>query len=399
MVKIFLKRSREESLERFHPWIFSGAIQRIEGSPAEGELVAVYSFDGKLLGTGHYQSGSIAVRILEFGTDKLSDRFWIEKLLASYNFRRKLGLTESSTTNAYRLVHGEGDMLPGLVIDIYDDTAVLQAHSAGIYLVRNQISDALLELYGGKLRAVYDKSSGTVPSREIFNPVDAYLFGEKATPATILENGKIFNVDWCHGQKTGFFLDQRDNRALMEHYAKSRNVLNLFCYTGGFSIYALAAESTSVASVDSSRSAVELLEKNVELNRQSGIISKEALHKSFCTDAVEYMKSEGKGIYDLIVVDPPAFAKHKSALSNALRAYQRLNAAAIEKVAHGGIIFTFSCSQVVDKISFAQTVFSAAAQTGRAVRILHRLAQAPDHPVNIYHPEGEYLKGLVLFVE
>jgi 23S rRNA (cytosine1962-C5)-methyltransferase len=399
MVKIFLKRSREESLERFHPWIFSGAIQRIEGSPAEGELVAVYSFDRKLLGTGHYQSGSIAVRILEFGTDKLSDRFWIEKLLAAYNFRNKLGLVESSITNAYRLVHGEGDMLPGLVIDIYNDTAVLQAHSAGIYLARNQISDALLELYGGRLRAVYDKSSGTVPSREIFNPVDAYLFGEKATTATISENGKVFNVDWCNGQKTGFFLDQRDNRALMERYAKSRNVLNLFCYTGGFSIYALAAGATSVSSVDSSRSAIELLEKNVELNRQSGIISKEASHKSFCTDAVEFMKREGKGIFDLIVVDPPAFAKHKSALSNALRAYQRLNAAAIEKVAHGGIIFTFSCSQVVDKISFAQTIFSAAAQTGRAVRILHRLAQAPDHPVNIYHPEGEYLKGLVLFVE
>lgn len=399
MVKIFLKRSREESLERFHPWIFSGAIQRIEGSPAEGELVAVYSFDRKLLGTGHYQSGSIAVRILEFGTDKLSDRFWIEKLLAAYNFRNKLGLVESSITNAYRLVHGEGDMLPGLVIDIYDDTAVLQAHSAGIYLARNQISDALLELYGGRLRAVYDKSSGTVPSREIFNPVDAYLFGEKTTPAAISENGKVFNVDWCNGQKTGFFLDQRDNRALIERYAKSRNVLNLFCYTGGFSIYALTAGATSVSSVDSSRSAIELLEKNVELNRQSGIISKEASHKSFCTDAVEFMKREGKGIFDLIVVDPPAFAKHKSALSNALRAYQRLNAAAIEKVAHGGIIFTFSCSQVVDKISFAQTIFSAAAQTGRAVRILHRLAQAPDHPVNIYHPEGEYLKGLVLFVE
>lgn len=399
MVKIFLKRSREESLERFHPWIFSGAIQRIEGSPAEGELVAVYSFDRKLLGTGHYQSGSIAVRILEFGTDKLSDRFWFEKLLAAYNFRNKLGLVESSITNAYRLVHGEGDMLPGLVIDIYNDTAVLQAHSAGIYLARNQISDALLELYGGRLRAVYDKSSGTVPSREIFNPVDAYLFGEKATTATISENGKVFNVDWCNGQKTGFFLDQRDNRALIERYAKSRNVLNLFCYTGGFSIYALTAGATSVSSVDSSRSAIELLEKNVELNRQSGIISKEASHKSFCTDAVEFMKREGKGIFDLIVVDPPAFAKHKSALSNALRAYQRLNAAAIEKVAHGGIIFTFSCSQVVDKISFAQTIFSAAAQTGRAVRILHRLAQAPDHPVNIYHPEGEYLKGLVLFVE
>jgi 23S rRNA (cytosine1962-C5)-methyltransferase len=399
MVKIFLKRSREESLERFHPWIFSGAIQRIEGSPAEGELVAVYSFDRKLLGTGHYQSGSIAVRILEFGTDKLSDRFWFEKLLAAYNFRNKLGLVESSITNAYRLVHGEGDMLPGLVIDIYNDTAVLQAHSAGIYLARNQISDALLELYGGRLRAVYDKSSGTVPSREIFNPVDAYLFGEKTTPATISENGKVFNVDWCNGQKTGFFLDQRDNRALIERYAKSRNVLNLFCYTGGFSIYALTAGATSVSSVDSSRSAIELLEKNVELNRQSGIISKEASHKSFCTNAVEFMKREGKGIFDLIVVDPPAFAKHKSALSNALRAYQRLNAAAIEKVAHGGIIFTFSCSQVVDKISFAQTIFSAAAQTGRAVRILHRLAQAPDHPVNIYHPEGEYLKGLVLFVE
>ncbi|MBP9019049.1 MAG: class I SAM-dependent rRNA methyltransferase [Bacteroidales bacterium] len=399
MVKIFLKRSREESLERFHPWIFSGAIQRIEGSPAEGELVAVYSFDRKLLGTGHYQSGSIAVRILEFGTDKLSDRFWFEKLLAAYNFRNKLGLVESSITNAYRLVHGEGDMLPGLVIDIYNDTAVLQAHSAGIYLARNQISDALLELYGGRLRAVYDKSSGTVPSREIFNPVDAYLFGEKTTPAAISENGKVFNVDWCNGQKTGFFLDQRDNRALIERYAKSRNVLNLFCYTGGFSIYALTAGATSVSSVDSSRSAIELLEKNVELNRQSGIISKEASHKSFCTDAVEFMKREGKGIFDLIVVDPPAFAKHKSALSNALRAYQRLNAAAIEKVAHGGIIFTFSCSQVVDKISFAQTIFSAAAQTGRAVRILHRLAQAPDHPVNIYHPEGEYLKGLVLFVE
>jgi len=399
MIKIFLNKSREESLERFHPWVFSGAIRKIEGKPIDGSMVAVYSFDGKAMGVGHYQIGSIAVRILEFSTDILSDTFWKDKLSAAYNCRKVSGLIDNEITNAYRLVHGEGDMLPGLIIDIYNGTAVIQAHSAGMFLAREEITVSLRSLYGDELKAVYDKSSSTVPFKAELPIEDGYLFGEESHPAVILENGRRFLVDWFSGQKTGFFLDQRENRELVGRYSHGRNVLNLFCYTGGFSVYAMASGALSVTSVDSSRTAMEMLERNITLNREEGVISQSTGHISACEDAIEYLKKGDRGLYDLMIVDPPAFAKHRGAIPNALRAYQRLNAAAIEKITPGGIIFTFSCSQAIDKTSFAQAIFSAAAQTGRKVRILHRLTQPSDHPVNIYHPEGEYLKGLVLHVE
>ncbi|MEA5005407.1 MAG: class I SAM-dependent rRNA methyltransferase [Rikenellaceae bacterium] len=399
MIKVYLKRSREESVKRFHPWIFSGAIQKIEGVAEDGAMAALYSSEGKVLGVGHYQIGSIAVRVLEFQTDSLPENFWEKRIEAAYRLRSILGLTGNNSTTAYRLVHGEGDMLPGLIIDIYNGTAVIQAHSAGMFLAREEIATALKKVYGKKLDAVYDKSALTAPFKAGLQLSDGYIFGKETHPASIIENGVRFLVDWCSGQKTGFFLDQRDNRELVGKYSNGKNLLNLFCYTGGFSLYALTSGAASVTSVDSSRTAMEMLEKNIGLNIESGIVRKDARHNSVCDDAIEYLKRGEKGQYDVIVVDPPAFAKHRAAIPNALRAYQRLNAAALDKVAFGGIVFTFSCSQSVDKTAFAEAIFSAAAQTGRKVRILHRLTQPADHPVNIYHPEGEYLKGLVLYVE
>jgi len=398
MGKIILKKGREESVRRFHPWIFSGGILKNEGKIGEGDLVEVISFSGETLGYGHFQIGSIAVRMLSFEESAPGKSFWKDKLSAAYRLRESAGLIREDN-NAYRLVHGEGDSLPGLIIDIYNDTAVMQAHSAGMFLSRNEITSALVEVYGDKFTAVYDKSAATAPFKAGLELNDSYLYGTQSQNGAVLENGRRFLIDWETGQKTGFFLDQRDNRSLVGNYSKGRRVLNLFCYTGGFSIYALAEGAASVDSVDSSRKAIDMLERNIVANREAGVIPQEPVHTSYCEDAIDFMRNSDDNKYDLIIVDPPAFAKHRGALSNALRAYQKLNAAAISRVAPGGIIFTYSCSQVVDKISFAEAVFSAAASTGRSVRILHRLTQPADHPVNIYHPEGEYLKGLVIYVE
>lgn len=399
MNKVFLKRGREESVLRFHPWIFSGAIARVQGSPAEGDLVAVYSHDGTLLACGHWQIGSIAVRILSFDSDVLSPDFWEEMISRALAVRKAVGLACSTdgSTDCYRLVHGEGDNLPGLVIDYYDGVCVMQAHSAGMFRAKKQIAEALRKVYGDSLKAVYDKSSGTAPFKAGLDLVDGYLYRKEGftdDQQIVHENGHRFMVNWTSGQKTGFFLDQRENRKLVGRYAAGRRALNLFCYTGGFSIYALAAGAQSVVSVDSSKKAMELVDRNVGLNGFDA-----SAHTGLCCDAIDYLKEAEEGQFDLMIVDPPAFAKHRGALKNALRAYQRLNAAAISKVAHGGLVFTFSCSQVVDKEDFALAVFSAAAQTGRSVRILDRLNQPADHSVNIYHPEGEYLKGLLLYVE
>lgn len=398
MIKVILKKGREESLRRFHPWVFSGAVAQIIGEPAEGDIVAVYASDGSFLATGHYQIGSIAVRVLSFDSDVLSPDFWETMLSRALRERVALGLhREGSDTSCYRLVHGEGDNLPGLIIDWYDGVCVMQAHSAGMFRARLQIAEALKAVYGDSLKAVYDKSSGTAPFKAGLDLVDGYIYrrpGFNDDDQIVSEYGHRFIVNWTEGQKTGFFLDQRENRRLVERYAAGRNVLNLFCYTGGFSIYALAGGAVHVDSVDSSRKAMELVGRNVALNGFS--VSQ---HTGVCGDAMDFLKTVPADRYDMMIVDPPAFAKHRGALHNALRAYQRLNAAAISRVAPGGLVFTYSCSQVVDKETFALTVFSAAAQTGRSVRILDRLNQPADHPVNIYHPEGEYLKGLLLYVE
>ena len=402
MTHLYLKKGRDESLRRFHPWVFSGAIGGIEGpDPAEGDVVLVHTAHKECLGWGHYQIGSIAVRMLSFDPSEkpVTDAaFWRGRLQRCLEARRTFGLASAPVTNCYRLVHGEGDGLPGLIIDWYDGVCVLQAHSAGMFRARADIASALREIYGDDLLAVYDKSEGTAPFKAGLDLGDGYLWqaaaGSGACPRTVLENGHQFLVDWENGQKTGFFLDQRDNRALVERYARRRRVLNLFCYTGGFSVYALAGGAVSVDSVDSSARAIELVEQNVTLN-----FGPSAPHRALCCDAIDFVKAAPKDAYDLMIVDPPAFAKHRGALSNALRAYQRLNAAAISAVAPGGLIFTFSCSQVVDREAFSLAIFSAAAETGRAVRIIDRLGQPADHAVNIYHPEGAYLKGLVLYVE
>ena len=403
MIKVILKRGREESLLRFHPWVFSGAIAEIQGNPAEGDLVAVHALDGSLLAYGHYQIGSIAVRVLSFDDSALRPEFWEDTLARALAMRVACGLHHpehsegSPATNCYRLVHGEGDNLPGLIIDFYDGVCVMQAHSVGMFRAKKQICEALQKVYGPELKAVYDKSSGTAPYKAGLELIDGYLYrceGFSDDEQVVLENGHKFLVNWTEGQKTGFFLDQRDNRALVGSLSKGRNVLNLFCYTGGFSIYALAAGANHVDSVDSSKKAMMMVDRNVALNGFD-----ETKHTSLCCDAIDYLRDVPAGKYDLMIVDPPAFAKHRGSLKNALRAYQRLNAAAISKVAPGGFVFTYSCSQVVDKEAFALAVFSAAAQCGRSVRILDRLNQPCDHSVNIYHPEGEYLKGLVLYVE
>ncbi len=397
MIKIILKKGREESLRRFHPWVFSGAIADIQGDPAEGDLVAVHASDGSFMAFGHYQIGSIAVRVLSFDETALRPDFWEEMLSRALQVRVSSGLHGAAQTNCYRLVHGEGDNLPGLIIDYYDGVCVMQAHSVGMFRAKKQISEALQKVYGDTLKAVYDKSSGTAPFKAGLELIDGYMYrrpGFSDDEQVVLENGHKFMVNWTEGQKTGFFLDQRENRALVGSLSKGRNVLNLFCYTGGFSIYALANGALHVDSVDSSKKAMTMVDRNVALNGFD-----ESKHSSLCCDAIDYLRDVPEGKYDLMIVDPPAFAKHRGALKNALRAYQRLNAAAISKVAPGGFVFTYSCSQVVDKEAFALAVFSAAAQCGRSVRILDRLNQPCDHSVNIYHPEGEYLKGLLLYVE
>ena len=397
MIKIILRRGREESLLRFHPWVFSGAIAEVQGNPKEGEIVAVHASDGSFLAYGQYQIGSIAVRVLSFDDSALRPDFWETMLARALQVRIACGLHGSDATNCYRLVHGEGDNLPGLIIDYYDGVCVMQAHSVGMFRAKKHISDALQKVYGESLKAVYDKSSGTAPYKAGLELIDGYMYRREdfnENELAVLENGHKFIVNWTEGQKTGFFLDQRENRALVGSVAKGRNVLNLFCYTGGFSIYALAAGAEHVDSVDSSKKAMMMVDRNVALNGFD-----QTKHTSLCCDAIDYLRDVPEGKYDLMIVDPPAFAKHRGALKNALRAYQRLNAAAISKVAPGGFVFTYSCSQVVDKEAFALAVFSAAAQCGRSVRILDRLNQPCDHSVNIYHPEGEYLKGLLLYVE
>ncbi len=397
MIKVILRKGRDESLRRFHPWVFSGAIAEVQGNPAEGDIVAVYASDGTFLAYGHYQIGSIAVRVLSFDDSALRPDFWEMMLSRALNVRVACGLDGNSATDCYRLVHGEGDNLPGLIIDYYGGVCVMQAHSVGMFRAKKQITDALKKVYGDSLKAVYDKSSGTAPFKAGLDLVDGYMYRREDfsdDEQIVQENGHKFIVNWTEGQKTGFFLDQRDNRALVGSLSKGRNVLNLFCYTGGFSIYALASGAVHVDSVDSSRKAMMMVDRNVALNGFD-----ETKHTSLCCDAIDYLRDVPEGKYDLMIVDPPAFAKHRGALKNALRAYQRLNAAAISKVAHGGLVFTYSCSQVVDKEAFALAVFSAAAQAGRSVRILDRLNQPCDHSVNIYHPEGEYLKGLLLYVE
>lgn len=388
--RILLKRGKEDSLRRFHPWVFSGAIARLDDGIEEGDVVDVCTNDGKFIAVGHYQIGSIAVRVLDFAQRAIDKAFFAERLQKAFQLRKSLGLIRPDN-NAFRLVHGEGDFLSGLVVDVYGSTAVVQAHSPGMHFSRDMIASALVDVTG-MLSNIYYKSETTLPYKAELDPQNDYIVGGYDTNIAV-ENGLRFRVDWLRGQKTGFFVDQRDNRSLLERYAQGRSVLNMFCYTGGFSFYAMRGSARLVHSVDSSAKAIQLTNENVELNFPG-----DGRHQAFEDDAFKFLNGiDGK--YDLIVLDPPAFAKHKSALKNALVGYRKLNAKAFEKILPGGILFTFSCSQAVSKEQFRLAVFSAAAQSGRKVRILHQLTQPADHPVNIYHPEGEYLKGLVLYVE
>lgn len=389
---IILKKGKEGSLDRFHPWVFSGAVDTIPDGLEEGSTVKVIASDGRLIGTGHYQIGSIVVRILDFSDVEIDGSFFAARLNDAFALRKALGLARADN-NAYRLAHGEGDFLPGLVVDIYGDTAVVQAHSPGMHFCRDMIASTLVGMDGLNVANVYYKSETTLPYKAHLDPQNDYIIGGFSSNVAV-ENGIRFYVDWLKGQKTGFFVDQRDNRSLLESFSDGRKVLNMFCYTGGFSVYAMRGGAKLVHSVDSSAKAVSLTEENVELNFPG-----DNRHKAFAEDAFKYLDQMEAGAYDLIVLDPPAFAKHRSAIKNALRGYQRLNAKAFEKIAPGGIIFTFSCSQAITREQFRLSVFSAAAQSRRKVRILHQLTQPADHPINIYHPEGEYLKGLVLYVE
>ena len=395
--QLYLRRGKEESLLRRHPWIFSGAIEQIKSKGdevLEGEVVDVFTKSGDFIARGHYQIGSIAVRVLTFEQEEIDQAWWNKRIAIAYDVRCALGLTDNEQTDCYRLIHGEGDSLPGLVVDIYGTTAVVQCHSVGMYRSRMAIAVALREVYGDKLTAIYDKSSQTVPFKAGLNAVDGYIWGHSDHKSHVVkENGEKFLVNWEEGQKTGFFLDQRYNRELVRHYAKGRTVLNTFCYTGGFSVYAASGGAVEVCSVDASERAVQLADENMRLN-----FGDEYPHKAVAADAVEYLKHIGDK-YDLIILDPPAFAKHHKVLGNAMQGYKRINARAMSQIKSGGILFTFSCSQAVSKELFRTTVFSAAAIAGRKVRILHQLTQPADHPINIYHPEGEYLKGLVLYVE
>ena len=393
MKKIILRKGKEESLGRFHPWIFSGAIHHTEGDKLEeGDIVEVLASDGRFLAIGHWQIGSIAVRVLTFKKQRIDQAFWQKRLAAALDVRKTIGVAGRADNDIYRLVHGEGDNLPGLVIDIYGSTAVMQAHSVGMHVCRNELAQALREVMGESLKAIYYKSETTLPFKAQLGQENGFLYGE-SNDDVARENGLAFHIDWLKGQKTGFFVDQRDNRALVEHYSKGRKVLNMFCYTGGFSVYAMRGGAELVHSVDSSAKAVELVDANVELNFPG-----DNRHEAFAEDAFKFLE-EMQEKYNLIILDPPAFAKHKDALHNALRGYTKLNAKAFEKIQPGGILFTFSCSQAVNKDQFRTAVFTAAAMAKRKVRILHQLHQPADHPINIYHPEGEYLKGLVLYVE
>lgn len=391
-MKIYLKKNKEESLKRLHPWIFSGAILKMDEGIAEGDVVDVIGYNGEFIGKGHYQIGSIAVRMLTFSEEEIDEAFWQNRLSSALQMRIAIGVADNKNNDTYRLVHGEGDNMPGLVVDCYGKTAVIQAHSVGVHYQRNMIANALKSVLGDRVENVYYKSETTLPFKAELGQENEFLFGN--TDENIaLENGLKFHVDLLRGQKTGFFVDQRDNRMLLEKYSVGKKVLNMFCYTGGFSFYAMRGGATLVHSVDSSAKAIELTKANVELNFPG-----DARHQAYCEDAFRFLDKMGEN-YDLIVLDPPAFAKHKGALRNALKGYTRLNMKAFEKIKRGGILFTFSCSQVVTKDNFRNAVFTAALQAKRKVRILHQLHQPADHPINIYHPEGEYLKGLVLYVE
>lgn len=390
--QIFLKRGKEESLKRFHPWIFSGAIHHMDEDIKEGETVRVITAAGEFIAIGHYQIGSIAVRVLSFEDIEINTDFWRERLQAALNMRVGVGIADSPANNTYRLVHGEGDYLPGLVIDCYGSTAVMQAHSVGMHVCRNEICQALVKVMDERISNIYYKSETTLPYKADLHQENGFLVGGDASNVA-MENGLKFHIDWLRGQKTGFFVDQRENRSLLEQYAKGKSVLNMFCYTGGFSVYAMRGDAKLVHSVDSSAKAIELTNDNVVLNFPG-----DGRHEAFCEDAFKYLDEHDQQ-YDLIVLDPPAFAKHRAALRNALKGYTRLNVKGLQRIKKGGILFTFSCSQVVTKDNFRNAVFTAAAQVGRKVRILHQLHQPADHPINIYHPEGEYLKGLVLYVE
>ena len=389
---LYLKKGKDESLKRFHPWVFSGALQQIPSGLEEGSIVRVLDSDGKFIAVGHWQIGSIAVRVLSFDDEEINFDFWKRRLKVADDVRRSIGVAGRVDNTTYRMVHGEGDNLPGLVIDRYGSTVVMQAHSVGMHVCREEIAKAIVDVMNGEVENVYYKSETTLPFKADLNQENGFLIGGSKDNVA-LENGLKFHVDWLKGQKTGFFVDQRDNRSLLEHYAKGRSVLNMFCYTGGFSFYAMRGGAKLVHSVDSSAKAIDLTNANVELNFPG-----DERHKAYAEDAFKYLEAMGDQ-YDLIILDPPAFAKHKDALRNALRGYTKLNAKAFEKIKPGGILFTFSCSQAVNKDQFRMAVFTAAAQSGRSVSILHQLHQPADHPINIYHPEGEYLKGLVLYVE
>ena len=389
---VYLKKGKEESLKRFHPWIFSGAIHHLDEEISEGEIVRVVTSMGDFIAIGHYQIGSIAVRVLSFQDVHIDETFWESHLGSALAMRKSIGMADNLQNNTYRLVHGEGDNLPGLIIDCYGKTAVMQAHSVGMHNNRFDICKALIKIMGDRIEQVYYKSETTLPYKAELGQENGFIYGSTEEDVAI-ENGLKFHVDWLKGQKTGFFVDQRENRALLERYARGRRVLNIFCYTGGFSVYAIRGGAKLVHSVDSSAKAIELTNKNVEMNFPGNFC-----HEAFCEDAFKFLDaSEGK--YDLLILDPPAFAKRLTALRNALKGYTRLNAKGLERIKSGGILFTFSCSQVVTKDHFRNAIFTAATQTGRKIRILHQLHQSADHPINIYHPESEYLKGLVLYVE
>lgn len=391
---VYLKKGKEESLNRFHPWIFSGAIHHMEEGIEEGDIVNVFTATNDFIAVGHYQIGSIAVRVLSFSEEEINHSFWCSHLESALKMRQRIGIADNDNNNTYRLVHGEGDALPGLIIDCYGETMVMQAHSVGMHASRKAVCRALVEVMGNRMKHVYYKSETTLPFKAELEQENDFIHGGTDNDIAI-ENGLKFHVDWLHGQKTGFFIDQRENRSLLEHYAKDKSVLNMFCYTGGFSVYAMRGQAKMVHSVDSSAKAIELTNRNMDLNFPG-----DKRHEAFCEDAFKYLdNTDNANKYDLIVLDPPAFAKHRKALHNALKGYTRLNVKGLQRIKQGGILFTFSCSQIVSKENFRNAVFTAAAQAGRKVRILHQLHQPADHPINIYHPEGEYLKGLVLYVE
>ncbi len=390
--QIYLKRGKEDSLKRFHPWVFSGAIHHADDGIEEGDTVRVITSSDDFIAVGHYQIGSIAVRVLSFRDVTVDSSFWESRIRSALRLRVAMGIADNSTNNTYRLVHGEGDNLPGLVVDVYGKTAVMQAHSVGMHICRMDVAQAIVKVSDGRIENIYYKSETTLPFKADLGQENGFIYGS-SDDNTAMENGLRFHVDWLKGQKTGFFVDQRENRSLLERYSYGRKVLNMFCYTGGFSFYAMRGGASLVHSVDSSAKAIELTRRNVELNFPG-----DTRHEAFCEDAFKYLDEAGSH-YDIVILDPPAFAKHRGAIRNALKGYCRLNAKAFEKIKSGGILFTFSCSQVITKDNFRNAVFTAAAMSGRKVRILHQLHQPADHPINIYHPEGEYLKGLVLYVE